>query len=143
MQNWDTYGKMTHNYYLYNNPENGLLTWIPWDNNEALETGKQGGALSLGLDEVNNQWPLIRYLIDIPDYNAKYRQYLKEFVENEFSPERMKNLYTEYYNLLKNDVYNEIQGYTFLNSDDEFDKAVNILKSHVEEREQAVLDYLN
>lgn len=42
MQNWDTYGIMTHNYYLYNNPENSLLTWIPWDNNEALQDGKMG-----------------------------------------------------------------------------------------------------
>ena len=39
IQNWDTYGRMTHNYYLYNNPDNNLLTWIPWDNNEALQTG--------------------------------------------------------------------------------------------------------
>ena len=30
IQNWDTYGRMTHNYYLYNNPKNSLLTWIPW-----------------------------------------------------------------------------------------------------------------
>ena len=45
IQNWDTYGRMTHNYYLYNNPQNNQLTWIPWDNNEALQTGKQGGAI--------------------------------------------------------------------------------------------------
>jgi spore coat protein H len=42
MQNWDTYGRMTHNYYLYNHPTNGM-SWIPWDNNEAFEEGKQGG----------------------------------------------------------------------------------------------------
>ena len=29
MKNWDTYGQMTHNYYLYKNPSNNLLTWIP------------------------------------------------------------------------------------------------------------------
>jgi len=47
IQNWDTYGRMTHNYFLYNNPENSKLTWIPWDNNEAFQDGKQGGALAL------------------------------------------------------------------------------------------------
>lgn len=26
VQNWDTYGKMTHNYYLYNDPKNNWLT---------------------------------------------------------------------------------------------------------------------
>jgi len=143
MQNWDTYGKMTHNYYLYNNPENNLLTWIPWDNNEALETGKQGGALSLELDEVNNNWPLIRYLIDIPKYKTKYQEYLKEFTESVFNPERMEPLYSSYYNLLKDDVYNEISGYTFLSSDDDFDQAVEELKIHVAARKNAVLNYLN
>lgn len=39
IQNWDTYGTMAHNYYLYNDPTTGLLTWIPWDNNEALTGG--------------------------------------------------------------------------------------------------------
>ena len=34
VQNWDIYGNMTHNYYLYNNPKNNQLIWIPWDNNE-------------------------------------------------------------------------------------------------------------
>ncbi len=44
IQNWDTYGRMPHNYYLYNNPDNNELTWIPWDNNEALQEGNMGGS---------------------------------------------------------------------------------------------------
>lgn len=36
--NWDTYGSMAHNFYLYNDPRH-KLTWIPWDNNEALKKG--------------------------------------------------------------------------------------------------------
>ena len=28
------------NYYLYNNSDTSKLTWIPWDNNEALQDGK-------------------------------------------------------------------------------------------------------
>ena len=43
IQNWDTYGTMAHNYYLYNDPTTGLLTWIPWDNNEALTSGGGSG----------------------------------------------------------------------------------------------------
>ena len=42
IQNWDTYGKMTHNYFLYNNSDTNKLTWIPWDNNEALQLGENG-----------------------------------------------------------------------------------------------------
>jgi len=47
IQNWDTYGKMTHNYYLYNDPADGLIKWIVWDNNEAFQLGKQGGQFLL------------------------------------------------------------------------------------------------
>lgn len=35
MSNWDTYGAMAHNFYLYNAPQRGLV-WIPWDYNEAM-----------------------------------------------------------------------------------------------------------
>jgi spore coat protein CotH len=54
IQNWDTYGIMTHNYYLYHDPSDNLIKWIPWDNNEAFQDGKQGGALSINLSEVDS-----------------------------------------------------------------------------------------
>ena len=142
VQNWDTYGKMTHNYYLYNSPENGLLTWIPWDNNEALKEGKQGGALSISLDGVNSNWPLIRYLIDQSDYQAKYRAYLKKFVDEVFVPDEMTQLYSKYYEELKDYAYAEESGYSFLNADNQFDEAIESLKAHVSERNSVVLQYL-
>ena len=52
IQNWDTYGRMTQNYYLYNDPDTGQLTWIPWDNNEALQEGKMGGSLALDFSDL-------------------------------------------------------------------------------------------
>ncbi len=42
MTSWDSYGAMPHNYYLYNSPDK-KLTWIPWDENEAMSTKKEGG----------------------------------------------------------------------------------------------------
>ncbi len=42
--NWDTYGGMAHNFYLYNSPSK-KLTWIPWDNNEAMSTRGLGGGM--------------------------------------------------------------------------------------------------
>ena len=53
IQNWDTYGRMTHNYFLYNDPATSKLTWIPWDNNEALQYGKNGGSLPLNFSGLN------------------------------------------------------------------------------------------
>ena len=45
IQNWDTYGSMAHNFYLYTNPETGLITWIPWDNNFALQNNSGMGGM--------------------------------------------------------------------------------------------------
>lgn len=143
MQNWDTYGRMTHNYYLYNNPENDLLTWIPWDNNEALMDGKQGGALSLELTEVGNNWPLIRYIIDNEEYLAQYKDNISAFFNNAFTIEKMQALYDSYYLLLKDYAYAEQSGYTFINTDTDFDLAFQQLKTHVEERNSDVSNYLN
>ncbi len=142
MQNWDTYGIMTHNYYLYNNPGNGLLTWIPWDNNEALQEGKQGGALSLSLGEVGSNWPLIHYLINVDEYQQIYKDYLLEFTEGVFAPEKMTALYSEYFDLLQDYAYAESSPYTFIRSDAYFDAAIEELKQHVQTRASAVQSYL-
>ena len=40
MENWDSYGVMAHNYYLYGDPaQGGRLRWIPWDHNMAFGAG--------------------------------------------------------------------------------------------------------
>ena len=43
MQNWDTYGSMSHNYYLYHDPTSDQLVWIPWDNNQSMNGNTGGG----------------------------------------------------------------------------------------------------
>ncbi len=145
IQNWDTYGNMTHNYYLYNNPTDGLLTWIPWDNNEAFQDGT-GQSSSIGVNQmgyVSNSWPLINYLFDIEEYEEMYKSYLREFVDTVFVVSEMQTLYEEYYNLLKTYAYAESSGYTFINSDSEFDSAVSTLKAHVQSRTTVVNSYLD
>jgi hypothetical protein len=40
IENWDSYGAMAHNYYLYGDPAaGGRLKWIPWDHNMAFGAG--------------------------------------------------------------------------------------------------------
>jgi hypothetical protein len=143
MQNWDTYGIMTHNYFLYNNPETSLLNWIPWDNNEAFSSGKGGsGALSLDLEDVKDDWPLIRNLIDDSTYKIVYDGYVKKFVDEVFSQEKMTETYNDYFEMIKEYAYEEVSGYTYIKSDQSFDSAVEELKSHVEQRNIAVQYYL-
>ena len=146
MQNWDTYGRMTHNYYLYNNPETGKIEWVPWDNNEALQTGKMQGALLISLNDVNSNWPLIRYIIDQEEWKNQYQQELTNFVSELFSPDKMNVIYENYRELLNDFVTGdsgEQDDYTFLNNDGDFDTAINFLKQHVVSRNQAVQNYLS
>lgn len=143
IQNWDTYGNMTHNYYLYNNPANNKLTWIPWDNNEAFQEGKRSGTLSFPMNEVSSNWPLIKYIIAQPEYEAIYEGYLQQFIGEVFIPSEMISRYTIYYELIKDYVYAEEYGYSFLSSDNQFDQGVATLKTHVQSRNTAVNSYLN
>lgn len=143
VQNWDTYGVMSHNYFLYTNPENGLITWIPWDNNHAIfESGKQN-ALSLSLDEVTDRWPLIRFLMDDPTYQTQYESYLGEVVETVFEPEKMAEIYQMYHDLVAQYVLAETPEATTLSSAAAFNNSVGELISHTEARYQAVQDYLS
>ena len=132
IQNWDTYGNMTHNYFLYNNE--GKLTWIPWDNNEAFQVGKMGGAISLSTSEVGSDWPIIRYIMDVPSYESAYRSYLKDFTSEVYEPSRMSTLLDTYQNLIDSYASQEYSS---------FGSYVQSLKSHVSARQQAVNAFIN
>ena len=139
MQNWDTYGKMTHNYYLYNDPSTSKFVWIPWDNNEALQDGKMGGSIALNLSGVTSDWPLISFIASDDTYFAIYKQYAKEFATTVFEPTMMYAKYDYYNNLIGASVIKEESGYTFLLSGiSDFTSAVNLLKQHVDKRFSAV-----
>ncbi len=143
IQNWDSYGNMTQNYYLYNNPDTFLLTWIPWDHNEAFLSGK-GNRTALGPDysSVNSNWPLISYLIDVDEYEQIYEKYLQEFIDTVFSVSKVQATYQNHYELIKESVYKEERNYTFLSFDSAFDSAVLTLKSHVQGRNSTIDYYL-
>jgi hypothetical protein len=143
IQNWDTYGRMTHNYFLYNDSDTSKLTWIPWDNNEALQTGKMGGSHALNFSGLNtSDWPLIGYLYQDDVYKAKYDTYVKEVIDGAFNETTIQSLYTSYATLLEPFATSEVSGYTFLNNSSDFNNAVNELKNHVTSRTTAVNNYL-
>ncbi len=161
VQNWDTYGAMAHNYYLYTDPADGLVTWIPWDNNMALSAsaaGPEGDAprgnraggnggpgrsvRELDLSAVTDQWPLIRFLMDDPVYQAQYQQYLSETIDGAFQPEKLAATYQKYHDLIAPYVQKETQGYTQLASIDSFNQSVAGLTQHAQARYDAVIAYL-
>lgn len=144
IQNWDTYGRMTHNYYLYNNPDNGALTWIPWDHNEALQEGNREGSLPLDFSGLTaSEWPLIGYLYQDEVYKAQYNTYVQEVVDGAFDTSTMQSLYSSYATLVEPYATIEEPGYSFLNNSSDFQAAISELNTHVTERASAVNSYLS
>lgn len=146
IQNWDTYGIMNHNYYLYNDPGDGILHWIPWDNNESLGSSTRSPlSLYLTPDEVNENWPLIRYLMDDDVYWGKYITYVGETVTDLFEPDRMKAIYAEAHELIRPYTVGnegEIEGYTLLNNPETFDLEIEYLNNHVESRYNEAMEFI-
>ncbi len=77
---WDGYGVMAHNYYLYGDPSDaGRLVWISWDHNLSWQGGGGFGraTASVLMDEIDERWPLIRFLLDDSVYRAQYVEALR------------------------------------------------------------------
>ena len=153
MVNWDTYGVIAHNYYLFRHPQRGFV-WIPWDHNEALlgSPGVTGGVgttpgtgLSLSLNEVTTAWPLIRHVADDSVYAAGYRAAMKTFVTQVFTPARLDSLLTRNHNLVAPyavGANGEQSGATYLTSPAAFTSSLEALKAHVRARQALVNGWL-
>lgn len=145
IQDWDTYGNMSHNYYLYANPKaDGRFVWIPWDHTFAFNS--QMNALSLGLDEVTDQWPLIRYLLDDEAYKELYRAYVAQAAAKEYEPVTAGARFQAAHDLIAPYVTGpegEKEGYTFLTSPTSFDDGLAALLAHVKARQAAVATFLS
>jgi spore coat protein H len=148
MQHWDTYGRMSHNFYLYHDPDTDLLNWISWDHNQVLAGGGMGGpggmraprggmgrSVSLGMDEVGQNWPLIRYLLDDPVYHDRYIDYIEETVNGAFNPETLEGKCQELAELIAPYATEETGKAAF-------ESAVQELINRIYERYQAATAFL-
>lgn len=142
IQNWDVYGNMPHNYYLYHDPKDDLIKWIPWDNNEAFQDGKMTN-YDLAYSTINaNEWPLIPYILGQEKYELAYKNYINDFVNGAFAPSKMKIQYANYQSLIEPYVYAEKAPYTFLNNSSSFNTAINQLITHCSMRHNIATNYL-
>lgn len=198
MQNWDTYGSMSHNYYLYHDPASDQLVWIPWDNNQSLgssggglrgnnnndNAGQQagsGGAMrpqadanadqvqatppanpgnqpnnnmggarwgmgfgstSIGNEDVNDNWPLISYLLADEVYQQRYVEAVQNFLTTAFNPDALASELTQLHEMIAPYVEAEQDGYTTLSNKDAFETSVDSLVEHIRSRYQAAQEYL-
>lgn len=147
IQNWDIYGNIAHNYYLYNNPSDNLLTWIPWDHNETFQSAT-GNYRTFEPDELSqsrytgSSWPLLYYLAQQDEYMDILDKYLQDFIDNHFYVSNMTAKYETYYNMIVSYAYAEVSGRSFLSSYSQFDSAVSTLKSHASTRYNKINSYL-
>jgi hypothetical protein len=146
--NWDSYGVLRHNYYMVNNQ--GKMTWIPYDLNLSMQL--QGGsnnsrfALSFEMKEVTAAWPLIRFLIDQPDYYEKYRAYVKKFSEEIYLPNKINAKIDRYYTLIKpfvNGTEPEQPKYSHLPNAAKFDESIQSMKAFITTRKTVVTNFIN
>lgn len=138
IQNWDSYGVMSQNYYLYNNPQTNMFEWIPWDHNESLDGDNR--CLSLSMSSVGSSWPLIRYLLNVDSYANQYKVYVDDFADTVFFKTSMDSMYDAYRSQIESAVLSEGSSYTFTSSS-LFSAAVEELKSHTEDRNSAANSY--
>jgi spore coat protein CotH len=157
MVNWDSYGVMAHNFYLYNHSV-VKLTWIPWDHNESLSgnpgiTGTTGGGgpagrsgLSLSMNEVAASWPLIRYLADDPVYMQTYKDRLKEFRNSVLLESSMHAMFDKYHGMISpfaTGANGEQAGATYLTGGTTgFANALSDLKTHISNRRALIANYV-
>ncbi|MDP2316901.1 MAG: CotH kinase family protein [Pseudomonadota bacterium] len=126
MENWDTYGALAHNYYLYGVPkDDGRLAWIPWDHNLALADGMSGSTDPLYAD-ASEDWPLIRHLLDDATYAEAYRAYLADALTGAYAADRFEARGEALRALIEPSVIGEdgeVAGYTFVESVNAWDDA--------------------
>ncbi|KNY30345.1 CotH kinase family protein [Pseudobacteroides cellulosolvens] len=148
--NWDSYGQMAHNYYLYNDIANNAgLIWITWDHNLSMTQGKVAGgsrSRSLSLDEVTNQWPLIRKLIDDPVYKNIYHYEMQQAINGCMNADKIATKVRAYQSLIKPYIVGpegETSDVTLLSGGETaFNSACDAIITHINNRQTAVNDYL-
>ncbi len=157
--NWDSYGSMAHNYYLYAAEESAVLRWIPWDHNLAMMD--QGGFGLSGADPAgaaadeifhaaaSSNWPLISRLLQDPVYLDSYREKLRHALGGLFDVDAGPSRMRELHDLISPFVVGpdgEQPGFSHLSSEQAFLDSIdgqNGLAAHVQKRHdrvQAALD---
>ena len=147
--NWDSYGLMAQNYYLYQDvASGGALVWITWDHNLSLtQQAMMGKPLSLSLDEVTNKWPLIRFILDDPVYKNIYNNELKKALSSCIKPDEIALKVQKYQSMIKPYVVGaegETSDFTQLSGGETaFNNACNSIISHLKSRQTEINNYLN
>ncbi len=152
MVNWDTYGCIAHNYYLYADPSNassaapgGRLTWFPWDLNQALANDgicdySAEAALIPGSEVMGDDWPVVRFLLDDQNYAEFYQAELARSIAEGGALDAawVQGRLTAYHERIApfvvGPVATELHEYTFIRDPATFAAALTELREHLDVR---------
>jgi hypothetical protein len=101
-------------------------------------TGRGPGARNISLDkaDVDDNWPLIRYLLDDPVYYALYLDYLGETIAGPFESDHMAETYQTLAELIEPYAAADV-------GEEVFDAAVQQLIEHAYQQADAVEEFLS
>lgn len=145
--NLDSYfGNMLHNYLLYE--EAGQLTMLPWDYNLAFagfQSNSAKDAVNLAINSVVSgasleDRPLLFQLMQVPEYQEKYHEYLDQLVSRYFESGYFEAQLAKIDALITSYAANDP---TAFYTHDEYQMAVNALKTFCELRVESVRGQLN
>jgi spore coat protein H len=157
IENWDAYGAMAHNYYLYGDPaRGGRLRWIPWDHNMAFGAGPGGGrgfpgrgaggrgpgapgpfgprATDVLHRDAGSAWPLISRLLSVPEYSARYQVSLQEGLGGLMQPDALAKRVRELHALIAPAVVGpmgELKTHTTVSSEAAFRESPDALLGQI------------
>jgi hypothetical protein len=92
--NNDSYISGNHNYYLYLDPKDDKIRFIPWDEDLSMNNGRGASGPDILRPPVNNN-ALIYWLLDDPAIAERYRTIVKELAATVFTAESLNRLLEE------------------------------------------------
>jgi hypothetical protein len=105
INNWDSYYDHGRNYYIYDNPVNNKMTWIPWDYNLSFSATPINILASNPMSQIPK--PLIRNLLDDPEMVKLLVKTYQEILTNNFTSDRLVPLINQTRDLIKEEVAND------------------------------------
>lgn len=110
-----------------------------------MKGGNNRTALTMNMKEVGYQWPLIRYIVDDPAYYSFYKESVKEFIENTFTPAKMSEYISKHKAVLLPNFTGtgvEAPPYSSLPNPQSFVQAVSGLERYINDRHAAVSAFI-
>lgn len=124
--NWDSYGNMGHNYYLYADPgQDGRLVWIPWDHNMSYTTTSMQEPVDLDLEGMRGDWPLLERVRDNSETWAVYLGHIADLLDGPLAEDNQTALIQSLHDQIADSVARESAPYTNLSADDAFEDSLD------------------